>query len=135
MFTDKQSGTRHELGIIPCAVDGIFDAITAVSGRSLVSESSHAHQQDPDRAFLLRVSYLEIYNEAIRDLLNYKKADDAKVPTIKSNKVARERKPELTRRARSLLIRSSKKSFPTQRTSSRYCLRGTATARLVPPTG
>lgn len=29
--TDKQSGTASELGVIPCAVDGIFDAITAVS--------------------------------------------------------------------------------------------------------
>jgi hypothetical protein len=26
----SQSGTPSELGIIPCAIDGIFDAITAV---------------------------------------------------------------------------------------------------------
>ncbi|KLT45454.1 kinesin-domain-containing protein [Cutaneotrichosporon oleaginosum] len=64
------SGTRTELGIIPCAVDGIFDAIT----------------DDPERAFLLRVSYLEIYNEGIRDLLCPKRGDEAKVPTIKTAK-------------------------------------------------
>lgn len=44
-------------------------------------------EQDPDRAFLLRVSYLEIYNESIRDLLNFKGDEDAK-PTIKTNKVS-----------------------------------------------
>ncbi|BEI93295.1 uncharacterized protein CcaverHIS019_0509230 [Cutaneotrichosporon cavernicola] len=65
------SGTHSELGIIPCAVDGIFDAITA----------------DPERAFLLRVSYLEIYKEGIRDLLcPGKRGDEAKVPTIKTAK-------------------------------------------------
>ncbi|WVQ81716.1 hypothetical protein IAT38_003841 [Cryptococcus sp. DSM 104549] len=51
------TGIPQELGIIPCAVDGVFDAITA----------------DPERAFLLRVSYVEIYNETLRDLLNFKK--------------------------------------------------------------
>ncbi|GMK55272.1 hypothetical protein CspeluHIS016_0203280 [Cutaneotrichosporon spelunceum] len=65
------SGTHTELGIIPCAVDGIFDAITA----------------DPERAFLLRVSYLEIYNESIRDLLcSSTRGNDAKVPMIKTAK-------------------------------------------------
>lgn len=44
-------------------------------------------RQDPDRAFLLRVSYLEIYNESIRDLLNFKRGDTAK-PTIKTSKVS-----------------------------------------------
>ncbi|WWC89175.1 uncharacterized protein L201_004093 [Kwoniella dendrophila CBS 6074] len=59
------TGTSEELGIIPCAVDGVFDAITA----------------DTERAFLLRVSYIEIYNETLRDLLNFKKGplkDDEK---------------------------------------------------------
>ncbi|OCF60786.1 hypothetical protein L486_00426 [Kwoniella mangroviensis CBS 10435] len=59
------TGTSDELGIIPCAVDGVFDAITA----------------DTERAFLLRVSYIEIYNETLRDLLNFKKGplkDDEK---------------------------------------------------------
>ncbi|KAL7421908.1 Kinesin-like protein kip2 [Cryptotrichosporon argae] len=66
------TGTADELGIIPCAVDGVFDSITA----------------DTDRAFLLRVSYIEIYNETLRDLLNFKKGslkDDEK-PVIHTAK-------------------------------------------------
>ncbi|KAL1411458.1 Kinesin-like protein kip2 [Vanrija albida] len=66
------SGTPTELGIIPCAIDGIFDAITA----------------DCDRAFLLRVSYIEIYNETLRDLLNNKQGNlpENEKPTIHTNK-------------------------------------------------
>ncbi|ORY32865.1 kinesin motor domain-domain-containing protein [Naematelia encephala] len=66
------TGTDAELGIIPCAVDGVFDAITA----------------EADRAYLLRVSYIEIYNETLRDLLNFKKGplkDDEK-PAIHTSK-------------------------------------------------
>ncbi|KIR75894.1 centromeric protein E [Cryptococcus deuterogattii CA1014] len=67
-----QTGIPTELGIIPCAVDGVFDGIT----------------EEPDRAFLLRVSYIEIYNETLRDLLNFKKGplkDDEK-PSIHTSK-------------------------------------------------
>lgn len=64
------TGTASELGIIPCAVDGVFDAITA----------------DRDRAFLLRVSYVEIYNEGLRDLLNFQEGK-REVPVIHSGKV------------------------------------------------
>lgn len=45
--------------------------------------------QETDRAYLLRVSYIEIYNETLRDLLNPKKGplkDDEK-PAIHFNKV------------------------------------------------
>jgi hypothetical protein len=45
--------------------------------------------QEPERAFLLRVSYIEIYNETLRDLLNFKKGslrDDEK-PAIHTAKV------------------------------------------------
>lgn len=48
------------------------------------------NKQDPERAFLLRVSYIEIYNETLRDLLNFKKGplkDDEK-PNIHFNKVS-----------------------------------------------
>ncbi|KAG0084767.1 NADH-ubiquinone oxidoreductase chain 1 [Podila epicladia] len=44
----------HEPGITPRAVDDIFKHI----------------RENSDREFLLRVSYLEIYNESIRDLLS-----------------------------------------------------------------
>jgi hypothetical protein len=47
-------GTNDDPGMIPLAVEGIFDYIEAAS----------------DRVFTLRVSYLEIYNEIINDLLN-----------------------------------------------------------------
>ncbi|KAI8980520.1 kinesin motor domain-containing protein [Pilobolus umbonatus] len=47
-------GTETELGIIPRSVNNVFEYI----------------KQAITREFLLRVSYLEIYNESIRDLLN-----------------------------------------------------------------
>ena len=46
-------GTNDDPGMIPLAVEGIFDSI----------------QSTTDRVFTLRVSYLEIYNEIINDLL------------------------------------------------------------------
>lgn len=47
-------GSLTEPGIIPLAVDELF---------------SHIHQQQSQRSFSLRVSFLEIYNEHLRDLL------------------------------------------------------------------
>ncbi|KAL2574310.1 hypothetical protein AAZV13_17G180600 [Glycine max] len=46
-------GTKAEPGVIPLAVHDLFQII----------------QQDVDREFLLRMSYMEIYNEEINDLL------------------------------------------------------------------
>lgn len=54
--TYTMMGTEEELGIIPRSVNNVFDYI----------------KQAVNREFLLRVSYLEIYNESIRDLLNPK---------------------------------------------------------------
>lgn len=51
--TFTMSGGGKEKGIIGRAIDEVFDCV----GR------------DPIREFLLRVSYLEIYNESLRDLL------------------------------------------------------------------
>lgn len=44
--------------------------------------------KDCDRAFLLRVSYIEIYNETLRDLLNNKQGNlpENEKPTIHTNK-------------------------------------------------
>ncbi|RLU20803.1 hypothetical protein DMN91_007417 [Ooceraea biroi] len=47
-------GTSKEPGIIPLAVDHIFDAVA----------------NTPEREFSLRVSYFEIYNERVNDLLS-----------------------------------------------------------------
>ncbi|KAK4052258.1 Kinesin-like protein kip2 [Microbotryomycetes sp. JL221] len=52
--THTMMGSDVEPGIIPLAIDEVFKFI---------------HQQDIDREFSLRVSFLEIYNETIRDLL------------------------------------------------------------------
>lgn len=51
--TYTMTGTPDEPGVIPCAVADVFAMI----------------REDPTREFLLRVSYLEIYNETLRDLL------------------------------------------------------------------
>ncbi|KAF8946849.1 hypothetical protein BGZ47_011167 [Haplosporangium gracile] len=48
------SGTENQPGITPRAVEDVFKYI----------------RENSDREFLLRVSYLEIYNESIRDLLS-----------------------------------------------------------------
>lgn len=52
--TFTMHGTRKFPGIIPMAIHECFDSI-------------HLY---PDREFLFRVSYLEVYNEAVHDLLN-----------------------------------------------------------------
>ncbi|CAE1307878.1 CENPE [Acanthosepion pharaonis] len=52
--TYTMSGTKNQMGIIPLAIQSIFTKIN----------------NSPDREFLLRVSYMEIYNEKITDLLD-----------------------------------------------------------------
>lgn len=52
--THTMHGLQKSPGIIPLAVKDIFEMI----------------QETPSREFLLRVSYLEIYNEVINDLLD-----------------------------------------------------------------
>ncbi|XP_039256558.2 uncharacterized protein LOC120333254 isoform X1 [Styela clava] len=51
--TYTMMGDRRNLGIIPLSVNDTFALI----------------QKTPEREFLLRVSYMEIYNEVVRDLL------------------------------------------------------------------
>nr|XP_013190111.1 unnamed protein product [Amyelois transitella] len=55
--TYTMSGTEDSPGIIPLAVYNLFEIIKNI----------------PDRDFLVRVSYIEIYNEALKDLLNIEK--------------------------------------------------------------
>jgi len=52
--THTMRGSEEEPGVIPSAIDEIFETISKSAGRE----------------FLLRVSYMELYNEEIRDLLN-----------------------------------------------------------------
>ncbi|EME80435.1 uncharacterized protein MYCFIDRAFT_216225 [Pseudocercospora fijiensis CIRAD86] len=52
--TFSMQGTAQQPGVIPLAITDIFSYI----------------RENPNREFLLRVSYLEIYNEKIYDLLN-----------------------------------------------------------------
>ncbi|TVU12150.1 hypothetical protein EJB05_45780 [Eragrostis curvula] len=52
--THTMHGDQRSPGIIPMAVKDVFSII----------------QETPNREFLLRVSYLEIYNEVVNDLLN-----------------------------------------------------------------
>lgn len=52
--TFTMQGTQQDPGIIPLAVRDVFQRIR---GRA-------------DREFLLRISYLEVYNESVNDLLN-----------------------------------------------------------------
>mmetsp|Transcript_35947 Transcript_35947/g.36629 ORF Transcript_35947/g.36629 Transcript_35947/m.36629 type:complete len:805 (+) Transcript_35947:326-2740(+) len=52
--TFTMHGTRKLPGVIPLAIHECFDVI----------------QMFPDREFLFRVSYLEVYNEQVHDLLN-----------------------------------------------------------------
>lgn len=51
--THTMSGSDSEPGVIPRAVQQVFQMI----------------KDEPDREYLLRVSYLEIYNETLKDLL------------------------------------------------------------------
>ncbi|KAI8811695.1 P-loop containing nucleoside triphosphate hydrolase protein [Cladochytrium replicatum] len=53
--TYTMMGVEEQPGVIPQAVEDVFNYIREEAG---------------DREFLLRVSYLEIYNETIRDLLS-----------------------------------------------------------------
>jgi centromeric protein E len=54
--TFTMSGTRASPGLIPLAIRDCFHFV-------------QTNQQDPPREYLLRVSYLEVYKEHIRDLL------------------------------------------------------------------
>ncbi|KYN00256.1 Centromere-associated protein E [Cyphomyrmex costatus] len=77
--TYTMMGTLEEPGIIPLAIEYMFDAITNIPGRE----------------FLLRVSYLEIYNEKVNDLLS-KNLTDLKVHEDGNGQVFVKCKEEVT---------------------------------------
>ena len=74
------------------------------STRWVRSTPIRADSQEVDRAYLLRVSYLEIYNETLRDLLTDKKGPlkPQDQPVIHTGNVSGLSSPStwLTRRAR-----------------------------------
>ncbi|XP_078032758.1 uncharacterized protein LOC144467717 [Augochlora pura] len=77
--TYTMMGTLNEPGIIPLAIEHMFDAITNTAGRE----------------FLLRVSYLEIYKEKVNDLLN-RTGTDLKLKEDSSGQVILQCKEEIT---------------------------------------
>ncbi|CAK9815328.1 Centromere-associated protein E [Anthophora quadrimaculata] len=77
--TYTMMGTAEEPGIVPLTIRHMFDAITNTMGRE----------------FLLRVSYLEIYNEKVNDLLN-KSGTDLKIKEDGNGQVILKCKEEIT---------------------------------------
>ncbi|XP_071554788.1 uncharacterized protein [Temnothorax nylanderi] len=77
--TYTMMGTSEEPGIIPLAIEHMFDAIA----------------NTPGREFLLRVSYLEIYNEKVNDLLS-KDFTDLKIHEDLNGQVFVKSKEEIT---------------------------------------
>lgn len=73
VFCPFQAGDDANPGLIPLSISEIFRYIEQVSRASpcfLSRRSSPLSPQHAEREFLLRVSYMEIYNETLRDLLN-----------------------------------------------------------------
>jgi centromeric protein E len=71
LFSISRNGGQSQPGIIPQAIYECFEAVNTF----------------PNREFLLRVSYLEVYNEQIKDLLstepvNIKIQHDPKLGTV-----------------------------------------------------
>ncbi|CAL7952387.1 unnamed protein product [Xylocopa violacea] len=77
--TYTMMGNAEEPGVVPLAIGYIFDAIANTIGRE----------------FLLRVSYLEIYNEKVNDLLD-KSGTDLKLKEDGSGQVILQCKEEIT---------------------------------------
>ncbi|KAM3968319.1 LOW QUALITY PROTEIN: uncharacterized protein ACR2FA_007831 [Aphomia sociella] len=69
--TYTMTGTETSPGIIPLAVYNLFEIIKSI----------------PNRDFLVRVSYIEIYNETLKDLLNVDKKNIKVHDTLEGVKV------------------------------------------------
>ncbi|XP_043249768.1 kinesin-like protein KIN-7O isoform X2 [Colletes gigas] len=84
--THTMIGTLEEPGIIPLSIQYIFKAVSNTIGRE----------------FLLRVSYVEIYNETINDLLN-KNGLDLKLHKDDSDRIIIDSKEEIVNTSDSML--------------------------------
>ncbi|KAJ7382478.1 hypothetical protein OS493_034639 [Desmophyllum pertusum] len=69
--THTMMGDQQNEGVIPKAVGEIYDYIEK-GIKFLICKYKLLH---PSREFLIRVSYMEIYNEDIKDLLNPSKTN------------------------------------------------------------
>lgn len=79
--TFTMMGSEHLPGVIPMAVEDVFQTIKNVRGALCLKTTASAvpffsswrvtslFLQCPKKEFLLRVSYMEIYNETVTDLL------------------------------------------------------------------
>ncbi|EGF99476.1 uncharacterized protein MELLADRAFT_50691, partial [Melampsora larici-populina 98AG31] len=65
-------GSEKEIGIVPRAIDDVFDLI----------------EQDQEREYVIRVSYLEIYNEQLVDLLSIDQQPNS-IPKIHEDRQGR----------------------------------------------
>lgn len=76
--TFTMQGSRESPGVIPHAISDVFQFIQNVRKHtnSLIASSNPRRLwQNPSREFCLRVSYLEIYNEILKDLLDPSKVN------------------------------------------------------------
>ena len=72
--TFSMDGTREYPGIIPRAIQHIFDKIAQITAEA-----------GDQQVFLVRVSYLEVYNEQVHDLLGKETSAEANVLPIKED--------------------------------------------------
>ena len=102
--TFTMQGTADEPGIVPLAVHDCFNYIRQRNGMSR------------DREFLLRMSYMEIYNEQINDLLS-----PSSLQTIRIYE----------QRGKGVVVKGMKEEV-SELEQSFYCLHGTALSNLPP---
>ncbi|CDW89864.1 kinesin-like protein [Stylonychia lemnae] len=67
--TFTMRGNNQQQGIIPLALSEIFQNLNEYHGASYTQKDPHYHTNDP-RTWNVKVSYLEIYNECVNDLLD-----------------------------------------------------------------
>jgi hypothetical protein len=96
--TYAMMGYEDEPGIIPQAIDEVFQLI-----------------RESDKEFLLRVSYMEIYNETIRDLLN---------PEQKDLRIHENRHVCNVNVARGICVSSTRRNRDIPKTSDEDCPKG-----------
>jgi kinesin family member 1 len=72
-------GYGEEKGIIPRICMNLFERMYLLLPWGLADAGGRSAVQDPNQAATVEVSYLEIYNEKVRDLLNPKTKGNLRV--------------------------------------------------------